>query len=75
MKKRFYQNLDITKKNLLLKNPSEFNSLDKKKNVDINRLLNRVRVNKKNEIKQKIIFSSIGILIVSFMGIFVSIIK
>ena len=75
MKKRFYQNLDITKKNLLLKNPSEFNSLDKKKNDDINRLLNRVRVNKKNEIKQKIIFSSIGILIVSFMGIFVSIIK
>ena len=75
MKKRFYQNLDITKKNLLLKNPSEFNSLDKKKNVDINRLLNRVRVNKKNEIKQKIIFSSIGILIVSFMGIFVSIIR
>jgi hypothetical protein len=75
MKKRFHRHLDITKKNLLLKNPSEFNSLDKKSNVDINRLLNRVRVNKKNEIKQKIIFSSIGILLVSFMGIFVSIIK
>ena len=44
-------------------------------NVDINQLLNRVKKNNKNEKKQKIILSVYAILLLSFMTIFISVIK
>ena len=43
--------------------------------VDINILLNRVKIEKKEEIKQKVIFFSLGVLVVSLMGIFITIIR
>ena len=45
---------------------------NQKENVDINMLLNRVRINKKNDKIQKIVLFSFGILLLSFVGIFVS---
>ena len=45
---------------------------NQKENVDINTLLNRVRINKKNDKIQKIVLFSFGILLLSFVGIFVS---
>ena len=59
-----YENL--TKTNL---------SKNKVLNVDINTLLNRVKINKKNEAKKKIIFFSFGVLFLSFTGIILSIVK
>ena len=46
----------------------------REKNVDINKLLNRVKLNHQKEIKSKIIFFSLGVLLLGFVGIFLSII-
>ena len=43
---------------------------NEKKTTDINILLNRVRINKKIELKKKIIFLSIVFLFVSFVSFF-----
>tara|TARA_B100001057_G_scaffold347661_1_gene348965 strand:+ start:189 stop:398 length:210 start_codon:yes stop_codon:yes gene_type:complete len=43
---------------------------DKIKTTDINILLNRVRLTKKNEFKKKIIYLSFLLLLTSFVGIF-----
>tara|TARA_B100000780_G_C20706276_1_gene280813 strand:+ start:31 stop:255 length:225 start_codon:yes stop_codon:yes gene_type:complete len=61
-----YEELKIRKLDTPLK-------INPKKNVDINMLLNRVKTNKLSERKEKLIFSSLGFLILIVMGIFVTI--
>ena len=46
-----------------------------KRAVDINILLNRVKIEKKNETKRKIIFISTIVLTLSLIGTFISLIK
>tara|TARA_B100000780_G_scaffold256044_1_gene204983 strand:- start:729 stop:956 length:228 start_codon:yes stop_codon:yes gene_type:complete len=53
--------------------PSQYNG--QKRIVDINILLNRVRVDKVNETKRKIIFYSSSILSLGFFSIFIMFIK
>jgi len=53
--------------------PLQYNG--KKRIVDINILLNRVRVDKINETKRKIIFYSSSILSLGFFSIFIMFIK
>ena len=55
----------------------ELNTLriDTRRVVDINRLLNRVKLDKKQEVKKQIIFFSSVILMLSFIGTFITIIK
>ena len=48
-------------------------SASKRRTVDINKLLNRVKIDKKKETKKKIILLGFGILILGLTGIFVSI--
>ncbi|MDA7573036.1 hypothetical protein N8745_02105 [Candidatus Pelagibacter sp.] len=48
-------------------------SANKRRSVDINKLLNRVKIDKKKETKKKIILLGFGILILGLTGIFVSI--
>ena len=48
-------------------------SANKRRTVDINKLLNRVKIDKKNETKRKFILLGFGILILGLTGIFVSI--
>tara|TARA_B100000780_G_C20863293_1_gene343252 strand:- start:423 stop:644 length:222 start_codon:yes stop_codon:yes gene_type:complete len=55
--------------------PTKTLLIDKKKNTDINKLLNRLKVNQKNEKKNKIIFLSSGILFIGLTGLFLSIIN
>ena len=43
--------------------------IEKKRNVDINKLLNRVKENEKNEFIKKITLLSLGTLILSVFGI------
>ena len=43
----------------------------KSQNVDINKLLNRVKILKKNKTKEKLIIFGIAILIISLMGTFI----
>ena len=49
--------------------------IDQKRIVDINKLLNRVKIDQKNETKRKIIFYSLTILGLSLIGYFISILK
>jgi len=44
-------------------------------NVDINQLLNRVKIKNKNEKKQKIILSVYAIVLLCSMAIFISVIR
>tara|TARA_B100000795_G_C22718046_1_gene406281 strand:- start:705 stop:932 length:228 start_codon:yes stop_codon:yes gene_type:complete len=54
---------------------SEVYNKNKKAVVDINILLNRVKLEEKNQAKRKIIFFSLTILALSLFGTFVVIIK
>ena len=49
--------------------------IDQKRIVDINKLLNRVRIDKKNDIKRKAIFYCSTILALSFFSVFIMVIK
>ena len=54
-------------------NPVQY--IDQKRIVDINKLLNRVRMDKKNETKKKIIFYSSSILALSLFSTLIMTIK
>jgi hypothetical protein len=75
MKKNIFYNTRSSKKNLDIKELSHLRNIDPKQRVDINRLLNRVKIDQDHVKKEKIIFFSLGILLLSFMGMFISIIK
>ena len=49
--------------------------IDKKRIVDINKLLNRVKIDQKNETKRKIIFYSLTILALGLFSTLIMIIK
>ena len=49
--------------------------IDEKTIVDINKLLNRVKIDQKNETKRKIIFYSFTILGLSLLGALITVLK
>ncbi|MDC0451947.1 hypothetical protein OAL65_01700 [Candidatus Pelagibacter sp.] len=49
--------------------------VDQKRIVDINKLLNRVKIHQKNETKRKIIFYSSTVLGLSLLGTFITFLK
>ena len=49
--------------------------IDQKRIVDINKLLNRVKIDQKNETKRKIIFYSFIILGLSLLGTLITLLK
>jgi hypothetical protein len=49
--------------------------IDQKRIVDINKLLNNVKIDQKNETKQKIIFYSSTVLGLSLLGILITFLK
>ena len=66
--KSYKQNLDDNKSPFL-------KNINKKQNVDINKLLNKVKIDQKNEKKNKVIFLSSGFFLLGLMGIFISLIR
>ena len=74
MLKIFDDNKSI-RKNKVQKKTIPVQYIDQKRIVDINKLLNRVRIDKKNEIKRKIIFYSSAILALSLFSTFILVIK
>ena len=72
MSKNYLHNYNISKTNVsndeLLKNNYKKNPI----NVDINKLLNRVKLEEKNKRKQKLIYFGIFSAVIALMGIFIS---
>ena len=65
---------DITSNKYLKKNiPVQY--IDQKRIVDINKLLNRVKIDQKNETKRKIIFYSSTVLGLSLLGTLITFLK
>ena len=75
MPKAYFHNGKSTYQNTNIKRLPEAQSIGKKEVVDINKLLNRVKIDQKNEIKRKIIFYSVIIFGLSLIGTFIAVIK
>ena len=75
MPKVYFHNEKSIDQNINTKSLSKAQQKSEKQVVDINKLLNRVRIEKKNETKRKIIFYSFVIFGLSLMGLFLAIVK
>ena len=75
MQNYYFHNDKFIKENPVIKRPTLLNKTNKKRSVDINRLLNRVKLDHKNEKKQKFVLLSLSIFLICSMGVFVTIIK
>jgi hypothetical protein len=75
MPKVYFHNNKSIDQNINTKRLSEVKDVSKKQVVDINKLLNRVKIDQKKEIKQKIIFYSFVILGLSLLGTLIALLK
>ena len=75
MQKIYFHNRKLIDQNINIKRLSESHHIAKKKVVDINKLLNRVKIDQKEETKQKIIFYSSTILVFSLLGTLITFLK
>ena len=75
MQKMYFHNNKSIDQNINTNKLSKVQHIGEKQIVDINKLLNRVKINKKNEIKQKIIFYSLSILGLSLLGTLITFLK
>jgi len=72
---RIFDNNKSISKNKVQKKTIPVQYIDQKRIVDINKLLNRVRMDKKNEDKKKVIFYSLTILALGLFSTLITIIK
>jgi|TARA_B110000238_G_C15997435_1_gene382927 hypothetical protein len=75
MQKKYFYNDQLEIKNKDKKKPSHAFNRDIKRVVDINILLNRVKIEKQTEVKRKTIFYTSVVLMLSFIITFITIIK
>ena len=75
MRKVYFHNGKSIDQNINTKRLSEAQHVSEKQVVDINKLLNRVKIDKKNETKRKIIFYSLSILGLSLLGTLITFLK
>ena len=75
MRKVFYHNEKSFDQNIKTKKLSKAQNISEKQVVDINKLLNRVKIDQKNETKRKIIFYSFSILGLSLLGTLITFIR
>ena len=75
MPKAYFHNGKSINQNINIKRLPEAQSIGEKKVVDINKLLNRVKINQKNDTKQKIIFYSFTIVGLSIFGTLITLLK
>ena len=75
MPKVFYHNEKLVDQKTIIKKLSKAQSISEKQVVDINKLLNRVKIDKRNENKKKFFFYSLTILALGFFLTFIMIIK
>ena len=70
----FHNNKSIDQ-NINTKKLFKVQHISEKNVVDINKLLNRVKINQKNDTKQKIIFYSLTIVGLSIFGTLITLLK
>ena len=75
MQKNYFHDRKHISKKKVSKKTIPLQYIDQKSAVDINKLLNRVRINEKNETKRKIIFYSLIIFGISLFGCFIAFFK
>ena len=75
MRKVFYHNEKSFDQNIKTKKLSKAQNISERQVVDINKLLNRVKIDQKNETKRKIIFYSFVILGLSLLGTLITFLK
>ena len=75
MYKGYFHNRKHNSEKKVQKKTIPLQYIDEKRIVDINKLLNRVRMDKKNENKKKIIFYSLTILALGLFSTFITVIK
>ena len=75
MQKMYFHNKKSIDQNINTKRLSGVHKIDEKQVVDINKLLNRVKIDQKNETKRKIIFYSFVILGLSLLGTLITLLK
>ena len=75
MPKVYFHNGKSIDQNINTKRLSEVQQVSEKQVVDINKLLNRVKIDQKNETKRKIIFYSSTILGLSLLGTLITFLK
>ena len=75
MQKAYFHNRKHISEDKVQKKTIPFQYIDQKRIVDVNKLLNRVRIDKKNETKRKIILYSSIILVLGLFSTLIMIIK
>ena len=75
MPKVYFHNEKSIDQNINTKRLSEAQHVNEKQVVDINKLLNRVKIDQKNETKRKIIFYSFIIMGLSLFGALIAFLK
>ena len=75
MSKTIFHNAKSIDHSIIKKKLSPALQIDKKNIVDINKLLNRIKIDQVNETKEKIIFYSLIILGVVLFGCFITLLK
>ena len=75
MRKVYIHNKKSIDQNINTKRLSEAQHIGERQVVDINKLLNRVKIDQKNETKRKIIFFSFVILGLSLLGTLITFLK
>jgi len=75
MQSKIFHNTKYLEENLIVKNTTQVSYLHPKINVDVNKLLNKVKINEQSEKKKKLLFFCLGILLLSLMGVFVTAIR
>ena len=75
MPKVYFHNKKSIDQNINTERLSEARQIGEKQVVNINKLLNRVKIDQKNEIKRKIIFYSFTIFGLSLIGTLIAVIK
>ena len=75
MRKVYFYNEKSIDQNINTKRLSEAQHIGERQVVDINKLLNRVKIDQKNETKRKIIFYSFVILGLSLLGTLITFLK
>ena len=75
MQKTYFHNRKHISEKKVQKKTIPLEYIDQKRIVDINKLLNRIKIDQKNEIKRKIIFFSFTVLGLSLLGTLITFLK